>query len=93
VRIDCGCSRVVIRLSGSCHWSRGPRTHGLGKLVEKSRTAYTNLISTDAAGRMYGATHWGVAHGRSAGTAPNYVGDYMCTLGGYSGGRCDVVDL
>jgi hypothetical protein len=72
-------------------FTNGDGSYSLGQVIEKSHTPDTMVILTSTAGRVYDGDAWGSSSRPVAGTAPNYVGGYMCTLGGYSGTRCDVV--
>ncbi|RZU54296.1 hypothetical protein EV385_6246 [Krasilnikovia cinnamomea] len=61
---------------------------GLGE--QHSAQADTMLIRTATQGRVYGGNSTASTSQPVAGTSANFVGDYMCTLGAYSGDICDV---
>ncbi len=63
----------------------------VGQATLKDTIGDTLLISASAGGRVYDGDAWSSSSRPVAGTAVNYVGDYMCTLGAFSGTRCDVV--
>jgi hypothetical protein len=72
-------------------FSSGAGTNALGQATAKDTTGDTLLVPTSAAGRVYDGDAWSSSSRPVAGTAANNVGDYMCTLGAFSGTRCDVV--
>jgi hypothetical protein len=69
----------------------GSGTSVLGQANQKDTTGDTLLVPTLSTGRVFDGDAWSSSSRPVAGTAANYVGDYMCTLGAYSGTRCDVV--
>jgi hypothetical protein len=62
----------------------------LGQVIQDVNLRDTMVISTNAAGRVYDGDWLSSSSRPVAGTAFNYPGLYTCTLGGFSGGRCDV---
>jgi hypothetical protein len=72
-------------------YSNGTGSRVLGSVIERSVVPDTEVVSASASGMVYDGDAWSNSARRVSGTAPNFVGDYTCTLGGYSGTRCDVV--
>ncbi|GAB1690997.1 hypothetical protein [Krasilnikovia sp. M28-CT-15] len=68
----------------------GDFTSFVGLAEQRSAQADTMLIRTQTQGRVYGGNSTASTSQPVAGTSANIVGDYMCTLGAYSGGICDV---